>query len=198
IAVPALVGLEQAKAEQAIKDAGFRIGEAKPARFSEKTAGTVLAALDSSDKPLGKEYSERGAIKLILSAGPLPNVAEMPVDKAIATLEASRLKVDHTKKVEENHDKVPKGHVIRIVTGEAVHVGDAVSLVVSKGPALIAVPNVVGMNMNQAIAKLAEVGLKGRTGVPQLLRNAVKVKNTTPAPGSEVPKDTEIELGFEL
>jgi len=69
------------------------------------------------------------------------------------------LKVDASK--EENSDTVAKGMVISQSPNDGtLFKGDTVTLVVSKGPVMVDVPNVVGQQVDQARAALEAAGFK--------------------------------------
>ena len=60
---------------------------------------------------------------------------------------------------QENSDSVPKGRVIsQDPTGGTLYRGDEVTLVVSKGPVMVDVPNVVGKTLREAQRVLEDAG----------------------------------------
>lgn len=197
--VPELVGADTETAKTRIATAGFSFGKIVAERFDAAERGTVLAALDTDHNVLGETYAERAAINLIVSAGPLPEVSGLNAADVASALSAAGLRLDTALNAEEHSDTVPVGKVIRLQQqSETLQVGDAVGLVVSQGPELVTLPNLEGLRMNEAIAQLEELGLVAETGVPGVLRNAVRVNSMSPAAGEQVPKGSTVKLGFEL
>ncbi|MBT1018236.1 Stk1 family PASTA domain-containing Ser/Thr kinase [Canibacter sp. lx-72] len=196
--VPQLIGATLDEAKKTARSAGFNAGEVVRETFDGEVAGTVVAALDPDGNQITETYREQGKINFVVSAGALPNVAGMTPADAVKTLQSARLHANSEQAQSEFSDDVAKGKVIRLETGESVNTGDTVTLVVSKGPQLREVPNVIGKRMSEAIEILENSGFKPKTAVPPLLRNAVRVKDTDPAAGTEVPLGSDINLGFEL
>lgn len=199
LAVPQLVGLTLDEAETATKQAGFTVGKIVRETFDDQVSGTVSAALGENGEALGDSYPEQRRVDFVVSAGSIPNVSGLSLADAIKTLHSARITAHEGEAVTEHSREIAKGKVIRIETGDAaVNVGDTVTLVVSEGPELHEVPNVLGKRISEAMQILEDAGFTPKTAVPQLLRNAVRVKDTDPEPGAQVPLGSEINLGFEL
>ena len=81
-------------------------------------------------------------------------------------------------------------------SGSKLAKGGTVEVVVSKGPELVTVPNVVGMNTADAQAALAAVGLKlgdaSEVFNPQVPKGKISAQN--PNPNTQVPKDTAVSV----
>jgi serine/threonine-protein kinase len=155
-AVPDLVGRTQAEAQQRISDARLTIGAVSQA-FSE----TVPQGQVISTAPAAKTSVKRAAsVGLVISQGRQPiELADWtgrPADQAVAALTAAKLKVDAKK---DWSDTVPKGSVVSQSppTGTLFQ-GDPVALVVSKGPDLVPVPNVIGRQEQPARSALERLG----------------------------------------
>ncbi len=200
--VPQLTGLPQAEAEAAITASGFRFGEVSDTRFvaadsAATEPGSVIAAVDQDGEGLPETFPEQGVIDLIVSAGVLPDVADLTAADAEAALIAAGLEVAGHE--EAFHDSVAAGNAVSFqAPNEVVRPGDSVTLIVSQGPEPVEIPDVRQLTMTEAVNTLKEAGLSPKTSVPELFWNAVKVKETTPAPGESVPPGTEVELQFEL
>ena len=193
--VPTLVGLQVEEAERAIEDAGFTFGKVLEERFGEEPGGTVLAALDASGTGLGESYAEQGSIDLIVSAGPIPDVAGLTQERATSVLAASDLHVDAALAQEEHSEDVPEGQVIGVVlASDTVKPGDTVGLRVSLGPELFAIPDVAGMPLQDAMNTLSQAGFSPTTLVPDSFRGFAEATGTDPAAGTEVRAGAEIRV----
>ncbi|MBN9612479.1 MAG: PASTA domain-containing protein, partial [Actinobacteria bacterium] len=191
--VPTLNGLtlEDAKAE--IEKAGFVFGEVTEQRFRDEKRDTVILATGSNGEGLGGTYPERGVIDVILSAGPVPDVAGKSADEATSILTEAGLKVDPDRQAKEYSADVPKGDVIRLsISSKTPRIGTKVGLVISRGPQLFAVPDVSGMDLQKAMDLLKDAGFTPVTAVPEAFRDFAKATGTDPAAGSKVAKGTEI------
>ena len=87
---------------------------------------------------------------------------------------------------EEFSDSVPAGTVIRQDPASGTKLrGDAITIVVSKGPDVVQVPDVEGMRKNEAQSTLEAAGLQ----VQVLFGNGnFEVRAQTPSPGSTVKR----------
>ena len=193
IAVPALVGIPQAQAEQLIKDAPFTLGKTKQL-FNDKVAvGTVLAALAPDGTPLPAEYPEMGEVILQVSAGPMPNVVGQPQAQAFAALTAAGLVPKAGTPVFDS--TIPKDSVVSVaVPKTGVGPGDTVTVILSKGPEMVAVPNVVGDLISNAAAKLKDLGFKVDSNAPSVYWKSLRVLSMSAAAGSSIPKGSTITL----
>jgi len=106
---------------------------------------------------------------------------------------------------EQSSDEVAVGLVIAQIPAadEEAAAGSAVALVVSTGPALVTVPDVLGMYTDEAAAMLEAVGLvpeeyMGNVATDQDASNADvgQIYRQTPEAGSEVPKGTPVEIRY--
>lgn len=91
----------------------------------------------------------------------VPSVIELPLEEAIAELEAAGLKhyqvVSHV-----HHDTIPENHVVnqKPGAGQIVKENRTIELTVSKGPDLVEVPSLVGKDVRQAESELESLGLE--------------------------------------
>lgn len=197
--IPAVYGVNLDTAQRLLKDAGFNYQGVAKEVFNPIDAGTVLAVLDADGNELTGTYPEKSKLWLLVSAGALPPVTGLSVTDADSLLKTSGLEFDESLNSEAFSDDVPQGRVIELrLQADTVFRGDRVGLLISSGPELVTVPELVGLRMNEAIAKLEELGLTAETGVPGILRNAVRVSEISPAAGERVKPGTAIKLGFEL
>jgi eukaryotic-like serine/threonine-protein kinase len=197
LAVPALagVGLEQARAD--IATAGFAVAEGDPDFvFDAAPPDTVLAAFapDGTDLSQAETLEERTPIALRVSLGPIPAQAGQKAVDAAAALEQAGLLVDFS--AEEHSFEVPTGNLISMtVQGDPpVRRGATVTGVVSLGPPMVQVPNVVGMPIPQAVQALedAQLVVDLRTNVPEALQSLAAVLSQDPGPGTVVQGSTVV------
>jgi serine/threonine-protein kinase len=151
----------------------------------------------------GCQVFEDDSAVIQVSLGPVPDVVGMKLDDAKRTLQDARLKVaDGTP--EEWSDTVDKGSVISQSAersgGGSWRPGDTITLTVSKGPQPVTVPDVVGMTLTQAKAKLEGLGLKasyqGWGDLPGF-GDMATVIDQKPADGT-LPKGGTVKLTLKL
>lgn len=164
--VPELAGVAEGEARNTISQFGWNI-----VVTAERSDDVPLGSVIRSVPPVGSTVKEGGDLTLVISEGPtlavVPDVTGLGRDDAVAALEAQGLAV-----VEEirDDDSVPLGRVVGwIVTeqpnlpaGSEVLKGTQVAIIVSGGPVLRAVPNLVGRSETDAQAQLAAVQLVGQ------------------------------------
>jgi eukaryotic-like serine/threonine-protein kinase len=133
-----------------------------------------------------------GAVAVTFSRGPepkeLPSFLDQVYDSYAKALEALGLK---PKKEEAFSDKVEEGKVISTNPATPVPPGTEITVVVSKGPEQVAVPNLNGLSEDEAAAKLQDSGLRlgDRFGPPNK-----KVFASSPAAGAKVDKGSSIDV----
>lgn len=127
-------------------------------------------------------------VTVILSKGPMP--VEMPdivnksKDNAQQLLNDLKLNATYS---EEYSDTVSKGNVISASKpkGEKLHWGDSVSIVISKGPQTVIMPDVRGKNKDEARKILEDLGLQVKISAPLGdFTHVVRLQSTSP--GKEV------------
>lgn len=162
--IAALGGMSLDEATQTLS-AVYITASGDPQRvFTDAADGTVVSATitppdgDPVDCTAGCTVPETSTVAFEVSAGAVPDVSGQSLDAARATLSG----VDLDSTVEESFsDSVDEGVVIRMVVPDGpVRPGDSVGLVVSKGPQLFDVPNVVGMTRDEARSALEGAGFK--------------------------------------
>ena len=131
-----------------------------------------------------------------MSKGPrpikIPDHTGKPADRAEAALEKRGFEVDTT---EVNSDTVPKGRVVTQSpdSGNGQR-GDVISLVVSKGPVLVAVPEVVRMGVAEAHEAARGRRLQGAVEEASLYIGVQYVVSTDPSGGSKAPKGSTVVM----
>ena len=157
--VPKLAGLAQAQAKQLLTDARLTVGQVSQAFSETVPLDQVISTLPAADTSVKRAT----AVALVISKGRQPIQVQdwtgKPADQAIKALTDAKLKVDATK--QDWSTTVPSGSVISQspATGTLFQ-GDPVTLVVSKGPELVAVPPVIGKQEGEATSILVGMGFK--------------------------------------
>jgi eukaryotic-like serine/threonine-protein kinase len=152
--VPDVNGLTVAEAVSRLKDAGL---EANPVEvFSTQPEGRVFA----QDPKAGKRVVEDTRVRLNVSQGARPvavtNVVGQSFEDAKAALEAEGLVV---KRSDQNSNVEPNTVIeTRPPPGSELQRGSTVTLVVSKGPQDVSVPNVEGLDEETARLELEGAG----------------------------------------
>jgi len=168
------LGKTEADARTILGDQFVDVGDENAEFFTDAEPGTVIGVLirpagapedGSQDVPCGEGCSVRqgDSATLWLSVGAVPDVAGQSVGDATSTLNGAGLQIAGT--VEESSDSLADGLVIRLADregGGSWQPGNSVTLVVSSGPPLFPVPNVVGLSLAQAKTRLAEAGFSAR------------------------------------
>jgi serine/threonine-protein kinase len=158
VPVPDVAGKPSAEAKALLEQAGFVV-QLVP-KHDENIAADIALG---TDPPFGKRHPPESTIKLIVSDGPapvpVPEVAGKSYDEAVQILKDKRLGATRR---DDFSDTVAPGVVIGTepAAGELAPRDSAVTVVVSKGPELVQVPNVVGMTVEAASQALRDAGLK--------------------------------------
>ncbi|KAE8763849.1 Stk1 family PASTA domain-containing Ser/Thr kinase, partial [Georgenia thermotolerans] len=192
--VPEVAGKSQADAQAALDKAGLPLGEVREEYHDTVAKGTVI----SSSPGAGEVVPHTTAVDLVVSAGrqpvDLPDVTGSTRDEAAAALEGAGLTVGDV--TEQFSDSVPAGTVISQAptAGSAqLYRGDAVALVVSKGPELFAVPDVVGQQVREARSALEGAGFT--VEVHEVLGGFFgTVRAQDPAAGTMLPRGGLVKL----
>ncbi len=189
VGLPEVKGLAQADAVAALQ-AQFAVDVVES--FNDATAPGLVIKSD----PQGSAPPD-SLVTLYVSKGPrpvpIPDVARGSYDQAVAKLKASHLKAQS---VEEFSDTVAAGTVIRTqpAAGELTPRNSVVSVIVSKGPDLVVVPNFKGKTIEEATALAATAGVEVQ---PQgVVGGKHTVRAQDPARKKQVPRGTVVTLFF--
>ena len=159
VTVPNVVGMTQSAAQSAIMAAGLTVGAVTEQYHATVPAGQVISQTPSA----GASVTPGTAVNLVISKGPapvtVPNVVGMNQAAAQSTITGAGLTLGTV--TEQYHATVPAGQVISQDPGAGTSVapGTQVDLVISKGPAPVSVPSVVGMMQTPAQAAIAAASL---------------------------------------
>jgi serine/threonine-protein kinase len=139
------------------KTLGFKL------EFTEQFSETQPKDKIIGQKPApGERILSGGTITLTVSRGPeiypVPDIVGKSFDLATQDLQSLRLVVTKT---DQYSDTIPTGSVVDTnpKVGTNIRPGDKITVVVSKGPNPIKVPNVVGKNVDEAKNELNKVGI---------------------------------------
>jgi len=161
VTIPPLKGKQEAAARQAITDAHLTVGDVAQVYDDNAPRGQVL----DSDPAEGGQARNGTAVKLRVSRGPAP--VEVPdlhglfKNDAEGALADVKLTAQYSGQG-KNDDEVPEGAILSQTPAAHSHVepGTAVTLVVSLGPPMVDVPDVVGKQSGEATAILERAGFK--------------------------------------
>ncbi|MEX2549431.1 MAG: PASTA domain-containing protein [Nitriliruptoraceae bacterium] len=156
--IPSVLGADEASAVEQLERVGFEVEIADEGEHALSVPdGHVL-----TQEPEGTARAGT-TVELVLSAGPrpveVPSVAGETASDAVALLEAADLSPLET---ETHHDSVPEGRVITTdpASGAVVDEASEVEVLVSLGPAPIAIPDVTEEPVGEARALLEDLGLE--------------------------------------
>ncbi len=189
---PGVVDLSSTTAQARLDRAGLKMHVTGNA-YSE----TVLkGAVVSSDPKAGERIVKHGTVDVVLSLGPerhkVPKVAGMTLTAAQSAIESAHLTAGTP--ANRYSDTVPQGEVIKTnpPAGTDQRRDTAITIVVSKGPKPIDIPDLTGKRADVATKKLTKLGFsvdssneqysdtvpEGRV-ISQTPRNAVGHKGDT-------------------
>ena len=190
--VPNVVGKGQDEASRTLTDAGLALGAVTDAYSEDVPPGQVI----SQSVAAGTSLAHDSTVDVVLSKGreprTVPTLTGKGASAAKSSIEALGLIASPT---EAYSDTVPEGQVISQQTreGSTVYRGDSVSYTVSKGPEMVTVPDVVGLQRQEARNKLEGAGL---TVQEDLILGGFfnTVRSSNPAGGSKVKKGSTVTI----
>ncbi|MEN7342916.1 MAG: PASTA domain-containing protein [Pseudomonadota bacterium] len=159
VVIPTVAGSTEAAATTLVQDAGLEVAavllEASNTTPAEQAVRTIPAA--------GESLARGAGVTLVMSTGPanvmVPNVVNLPEAQAATDITDATLIVGSI--TGQASDVVSAGSIIEQtpVGGAMVSANTPVDLVVSLGPANIAVPVLAGLSEAAAIQALTDLGL---------------------------------------
>jgi len=192
IAVPTFTGKPYGVAERLAQEAGLRLELVEEAYSSTVPAGAVV----SQDQPAGKRVKVGRVIGVVVSLGPelfsVPDVQRRSLVEARVMIDQSRLRIGELR--EAFNESVKGGFVISQdpQPGARLERGRPINLVVSKGPRIIEMPQLIGRSLTEARRVLQELGVTLRevTTVPSSdLEPGIVVDQTPPQRTRIKPQD---------
>ncbi|WP_341952030.1 Stk1 family PASTA domain-containing Ser/Thr kinase [Salinibacterium sp. TMP30] len=205
LAVPAFSGMTEQEARDAIEAAPFTLMEPIIKQFNgEIAAGLVIDVLGADETSIigAETYGELQNVFLIISAGPLPNVACVTVDEASQILAGVGL--ESQRGVEVFND-CEEGTVVGIdpepdADGNAriFREGDTATLIISRGPDLVQMPDVIGDNIAAAKRELEDAGfvVTVDTAIQQIFWSfpPAQVTDQDPAGGEMIKRGSDVTI----
>jgi eukaryotic-like serine/threonine-protein kinase len=194
VAVPNLVGQDQATATQNLQTEGLAVGTVTQAASTAAQKGQVI----STDPVGGVQLAKGTKVNLTIGSGPntvgIPNVVGLTVDQARQNLKSqgftgnlNQTSVDSTK---------AKGTVIAIDPNQGSQVDPTATITLSVSDGDAPIPDVTGLSESDATAKLRAAGFTNvqtsaaeTNDVPQ-----GKAVGTDPAAGTQATADAQIAL----
>ncbi|WUT01182.1 Stk1 family PASTA domain-containing Ser/Thr kinase [Streptomyces sp. NBC_00708] len=192
IEVPDVEGVRLADAKRQLKKAGLLPGMVTREFNEDIAAGEVVR----TDPEAGTERHPDSAVAIVVSKGSpvgVPDVTGLSVDDATDALADEGLKAEVVPG--RVHSPEEKGDIARQSPAEGTEAaeGDTVKLTVSEGPRMVDVPDVVGMNADDAQAELEGAGFKVDVehGFPYL---SDKVSSQSVDGGDQAPEGSTITI----
>jgi beta-lactam-binding protein with PASTA domain/tRNA A-37 threonylcarbamoyl transferase component Bud32 len=192
VTVPGVVGTQRAAAQARLQQAGLRSQVVR--RTSSKPVNQVLA----QDPKAGAEAEDNSVVTLTVSRGP----AQVKVPSGLVglseTAATNRLEAEgfRVKTTDASSSSVTQGNVISVAPAEGTRLdkGSTVTLTVSTGAPLVAVPGVTGNDADRATSTLENAGFKVVRTEQESTRSAGTVLSQSPAGGSQAAKGATVTL----
>ncbi len=198
-----VVGVLQDQAVAALAGASLTVGYGDPTYDDAAAVGQVMSATVATtgeDATPGAQVKRGSQITLVLAQGPWPvtvgSLVGATVEEATAQLEKDKLALAVSQ--EQFSDTVEAGHVISQSPeqGTVAHHGDTVQVVVSKGPEMLPVPDVIDMKADKAQKTLEEAGFQVKVVKPYGIAPLSRVSSQEPAGGDgrTAPKGSTVTI----
>jgi eukaryotic-like serine/threonine-protein kinase len=195
VSVPDGISLDTEAATQLMqsKDFGARINPVP----SAATRGQVVEQDPIPTDRGGGKVKEACLVTLNISGGPavvaVPSVAGLTLAEATKRLENSGFKVTTEDRFSNS---VPKGSVIGTEPAAATQLSTSqvVTVLVSRGTNQVAVPSVVGLDDQAALAALQDAGLSGVLVQRDSTEPEGKVLNQSPGAGKLVARGSQVTI----
>ncbi len=202
VEVPRLIGHTRADAEVLLADVGLVPGVITFEQSPVVPEGEVMA----QDPDPGVLVSEGAEVDMVISAGVdalvVPDVVGKSEADARFQLENAGFQANQIVIELRPSADVTQGFVIETdpLAGEVVPTGGTVLVAVSKGAVPSVVPNVIGMNPDDATTKLEQFGFVVKVGDPVEVAwndpNADKVVQQTPTAGSTQDFGSQVTINL--
>ncbi|MDR2986861.1 MAG: PASTA domain-containing protein, partial [Nocardiopsaceae bacterium] len=154
IQVPNVSGQSEADAKAALSQAGLKLGDDKPETSSSVPAGGVIGTIPRAYASI-PNYTP---VRVIVSQGPgLPNFVGLQVTDAQAAAAAGGYTINAVANAKGSE---PANTIVKQVPQPLTPItpGEVVTVYYSPGPPLVAVPDVTGMAVKDAIDTMHQAG----------------------------------------
>jgi eukaryotic-like serine/threonine-protein kinase len=193
-AVPDARGKSLDEAQALLTQASLTFGRAI-GKYSEKVPKDTVITTDPAP---GTQLRRNAAVNVVVSRGQRPidikDWTGRNGDKAEAALTDAGFKVARD---DQFSDSVPQGRVISQSPSSGTGFkGDSIALVVSKGPALVQIPQVNGLKVDDATQALEDLGFHVEVVQNPLYVGANYVVGSNPSQGSMAPRGSTVTLSI--
>ena len=192
VTVPDVVGRDASEAIEILHERGLEVAP-RNVESEDVPRDEVIA----QDPEAGDEVREGTTVTIDVSGGrgtaPVPDVVGDSREDAEQALRDAGFEV----KVEEAFsDTVPEGDVISVSpeAGRQATVGRTVTLTVSQGAEGVAVPQLVGLQRDEAESQLQDLGLTAEVTEQETSQPAGTVMEQEPTQGTRVEKGGAVKL----
>jgi serine/threonine-protein kinase len=192
VEVADVVGMDLDTAQRALENDGFTVPEPVQKTSADVAKGDVI-----SQDPEGGSQADKGSkVTLTVSSGPdqvtIPSLNGFKYSEAKDLLESDKYGLQ-VKKAEQD-SSAPENEVINSNPpgGTAVDKGSTVTLLVSKGQATV--PNLVGMDVDDAKNALKDAGLKASVNEETSDQPEGQVTAQSVPQGQQRPRGSTIDL----
>jgi eukaryotic-like serine/threonine-protein kinase len=189
--VPSVIGEDVEAATATLEEAGFEV-DTNESRNAEPP-GTVV----EQDPRAGEDAEDGSTVLLSVSAGPgtakVPAVAGLPVRKAVDRVDAAGFRPDTSERFSND---VPAGRAIGTEPKEGTKLerDSVVTIRVSKGSNLAAVPSVLGLQQEEAEAEIEDAGFIANVETEDSEEPEGTVIAQDPGPGGAVERGSEVTI----
>jgi len=202
--LPELTNVTIDQATATLEGLGLVIVTGEP-QFSDTVPLDVVLSWTVPDSPTlvaGDTVTKGTVVQVVLSSGPEPRTVPELTGTALAVattaLDAETLLI--AVGLEEFSATIPIGHVISQspIAGTVVEFGTTVTVILSKGPDLVSIPSLAGLNPNGVTVALRDAGftlgtIDGNTALP--FKNAT-VAGVLVAVGQQFPRGTVVDVHY--
>ena len=191
VLVPAVTGKDVERGADQLEDAGFEVEIDEFANDAPR--GTVL----EQDPRAGERADEGSTVTLSVSSGPgegeVPDVVGQPEAEAKEELEDAGFRVKSEREASSSADE---GTVIRSQPspGLQAKIGSTVTIVVSSGPKLVTVPDVLNQSESSARSELRAAGLLPNVESEESDLPEDTVIEQDPGAGSRIEEGDEVTV----
>ena len=202
--LPDLVGQTEAEARTALAEVQLTSTTA-PRAFHEQIPPGSVVSWQVAGRPnlkTGDEVLPETEVELTLSKGPqprqVPDLRDISIAQARSRLD--ELKLELSRGADVFSDDIDKDLIVRQrpAPGKSVERGATITIQVSKGPDLVAFPDLEGLKFRGAVDKLERFGLRlgNVLGATSGRFQRARVDGVTIDPGEEFVRGTRVDLVF--